>query len=1728
MKVNAGKTEERINGQGTAGEKGIAVVGLSLRFPKSDTLEEFWGHLEAGECLVTEVPPDRWNKGKYYGDPRREANKTNSVWGGFIEGADCFDASFFQISPREAVFMDPQQRIVLELAWKAIEDAGYRAGSLKGSKTGVFIGVCNTDYTEMIEKHIEEIDAYIPTGTSYSILANRISYWFDFKGPSITVDTACAGSLVAVHQAASALLNKECEWALAGGVNLCWSPRRFIALSQSGMLSKDGKSKAFDEKADGYVRGEGGALLVLKPLSRAVEDKDHIYAVIRGTGTNHGGRTSSLTVTNPMAQADLIAEVYEKAGIAPDTVSYVETHGPGTPLGDPIEILGLKTAFKNLERKFGLQLKESTCGLGSVKTNIGHLESAAGVAGVIKVIASMKYRTLPASLHFNRLNPVIDLAGSPFYIVSEKRPWETKKDNGVCLYPRRAGVSSFGFGGSNAHVVLEEYLPGESTGHREQGTEFEGTPALVPLSAQNTDRLLEYARKLLDFLLRQAGKQEVTLAELAFTLQVGREAMKERVIFLAKDIPDLIRRLGAFIGEEQEIVNCWRGQAGQDNQIINFLNEEDYQELVNKWILKKEYKKIAEMWARGASFDWELLYGNSKPRRISLPTYPFARERYWIPMTKNDSDSGKKINDAGLTAQRRECFLYKHWESCPAKPAGECRRTVAIITTEETSGLAVKLAGRFSRSAIIRDGELASLLHQPAEKWKEYDGVIDITGCGRRINQSLDWLFWLQRLIDEGRQEGLTALCVTKGLESFQNNAVNLSGAVRAGLYRMLQSEYAHVRSRHLDVDPHAGEAATAEQVAAEYLAGSEEAETCFRQGERYRACLQELQEQAEEKPEQALAFPQDHVLLVTGGTRGLGLLCARHFMEKHGVKRLVLMGQKPLPPREQWDLYRDDNSLAFKIQAVRDLEEHGALVRVLAVSLPDEDGLKMCRHEIKTTMGPVGGIIHCAGSLDLENPAFVRKTPEAFRQVFSPKVDGLDALYRVFQKEPLRFFVLFSSVSAAVPSLASGLSDYAMANAYLDYFAQAHAEECPIVSIQWPSWKESGRGEVKNRAYQQTGLLSHTDAEGLRLLDRVVCGKLGPVILPAVVNPDAWMPERLMSRPIRETPDEGSYRCFNSGEEQKIAGGLAEETQKWLTGLFAGELKIDQAKLEAGKPFQEYGVDSIMLAQVITRMEKELGSISLEPSALLEHPTIKSLACYLTGEHPAALASLFSAGSSSAGTAARQEESGKIRKKGGKEKIAVVGLACHFPEAADAAVFWENLKSGRDSMREVPKSRWDWEKYYYSGDYREGKSISKWGAFLEGIEEFDPGYFRIAESLAPHIDPLQRQWLEVCAEALADAGFEQDRLWGKKVGVFVGARTANFSYKYQGFNKDRIVGTGQNFIAAHLAHVFNFKGPNMVIDTACSSSLTAVHLAVRSIQNEEAEIALAGGVEILLDETFYLVLSAARILSPEGRCKTFDAGANGIGIGEGCAAMVLKPLTKAVMDNDKIYGVIDGSAVNNDGHTMGITTPNPEAQQELIEAAIDDAQVAPETISYIEAHGTGTLIGDPIELKGLTRAFARYTAKKQFCGVGSVKSNIGHLLNAAGAASLVKVFLAIIHRKIPPTLHCNSPNPRFNFDDSPFYLVRELKEWTTENGVLRAGISAFGLGGNNAHIIVSNEGVPSTHTASLEPKGHKIEFKRKRYWPDVSNGQGQKEEEQDFLALFEQSRVEMESENTW
>ncbi|MBU2629609.1 MAG: SDR family NAD(P)-dependent oxidoreductase, partial [Proteobacteria bacterium] len=612
----------------------VAIIGMSGSFPMAPTLEEFWNNLLQGKDCIEEIPTSRWDWQKYYGDPLSQNNKTNIKWGGFIKDAQEFDPLFFKISPKEAELMDPHQRLLMTYAWKAIEDAGYSAQSLSGSNTGIFVGTAESGYGVMILKAKLPIEGFTSTGQVSSVGPNRMSYFLNIHGPSEPIETACSSSLVAIHRALSALQNNTCEMAIAGGVNILVKPEFQISFNKAGMLCEDGRCKTFSDRANGYVRGEGVGMILLKKLSKAEQDKDHIYGILRGSAENHGGRANSLTAPNPKAQAELLKMVYTTAGIDPRTMTYIEAHGTGTELGDPIEIDALKTAFEELYQAAGAsKAVTSHCGLGAVKTNIGHLELAAGIAGVIKVLLQLKHKTLVKTLHCNTLNPYIKLENSPFYILRETKPWDPLLDIQGNPIPLRAGISSFGFGGTNAHVVIEEYISkNDATAQIEINTD---NPAMIILSAKNEYQLLKKAEQLVSG-IEKNHYSDKDLADIAFTLQVGRDAMDFRMGLIAQSIRDLKDKLSEFIQGKEYIPGLYQGKVKTHKDILAvFSTDSDIEEAIETWVEKKKYAKLLDLWVRGMTINWDKFYNHIKPTRISLPTYPFARERYWIPEAKS-------------------------------------------------------------------------------------------------------------------------------------------------------------------------------------------------------------------------------------------------------------------------------------------------------------------------------------------------------------------------------------------------------------------------------------------------------------------------------------------------------------------------------------------------------------------------------------------------------------------------------------------------------------------------------------------------------------------------------------------------------------------------------------------------------------------------------------------------------------------------------------------------------------------------------------------------------------------------------------------------------------------------------------------------------------------------------------------------------------------------------------
>ncbi|MFC8688796.1 SDR family NAD(P)-dependent oxidoreductase [Brevibacillus porteri] len=2262
----------------------MAIIGMAGRYPEARNLHEFWMNLKEGKDCIKEVPKTRWDW-QQFRELKSPSGKQMSKWGGFIEDPDCFDSPFFRISPREAETMDPQERLFLETCWEAMEDAGYTPktivpprGSSNRRQVGVFVGVMHKDYS-LIGAEAMSRGEMFPLSLNYAPIANRVSYFCNFHGPSMAIDTVCSSSLTAVHLALESIKRGECEVALAGGVNLSLHPGKYLSYGMMDMHASDGYCHTFGKDGDGYVSGEGVGTVVLKPLRKAIEDGDHIYAVVKGSSVNHVGSVSGPSVPSPVAQAEVITACLEKSGVDARTISYVEAHGTGTSLGDPIEIQGLVKAFRQYTED------QQFCAIGSVKSNIGHAESAAGISGLQKAVLQLHHKTLVASLHAKEVNPFIDFAQSPFYVQQRTEEWKSvSMENGQeVTVPRRAGVSSFGASGSNAHIILEEYIPVQTKPKAQANN-----PMIIPLSAKNKERLQVYAQKVAEFLkgvstdnhpqprteekrnqlqemlekklrgilssiihvgensiemeqewheygvdlvqitqLKQKLQEElhiqldikeldqsssiasviaslldnhrddiegevqsfadpaaqIDLENVAYTLQVGREGMRERVAFVVEDIPELIGKLEAYSKGENTIDTCWEGSLKPNNESAG----------VQSWIAEGNIRKMAECWVTGYEVDWEQFYLNNKPRRVPLPTYPFAKNRYWIPESKNKSVSGKTAalftsetaihpllqrNTSDFTEQRfsstftgQEFFLTDHvvknQRILPGVAYLEMARAAAeqatAALTEEPAKIQMKNVV-WTRPIVVGDqpahihiglvpeenGEIrfeiysesdamdaepvihsqgSVMLHSVAEKHAVNLPSLQAE-CGQREFSSEQCYSIFQSIgMDYGSaHQGIDILYVGEGKvlaklslpasvsemgNPFVLHPSLMDSALQASIGLMMGGEdtpsadghstrkpslpfameeveiynkctstmWSYVRYsanssaddkvQKLDIDlcddqgtvcvrikgysmrvredgkpanhvsssiapsvtsleppvgnlmlsavwdvtpvekgqlfPTADEqvvivggneenrsaiqlyypgakvlSITAENTIEEIVHRLEELGSidhlvwiapfdaidsladhrliagqdqgvilCFRtikallrlgygskelgwsvitvqsqpirhtdvvnpchasihgligsmakEYPNWKIRLMDVEAESEWPLDDMLRLPRDRqgrpwvnrqgewyrqqlltvdhppidqtrlkqggIYLVIGGAGGIGEAWTEYMIRTYQAQ-IIWMGR------------RQKNE---EIQAKMDrLAAFGPAPDYITADATQQNALQQAYEQIKQTYKRIDGVVHSAMVLVEESLETMQE--EGFRAVLSSKVDVSVNIALVFEKEPLDFVLFFSSLMAVTK--APKQSNYAAGCTFKDAYAHqlTQAWPCAVKLINWGYWssgqvEESHQEMVETyRRLEQIGIGLIQPPEAMQAVETLLAGAMDQIALMKITKPiviegmkveewvdvhpelypsmlqlsvhenegladvaAAFIEERLKqeqsarvrilevgagtestsslilqklyayqelmrfqvvdpeaafgeqgmnageydliitadkhhaAQPIRQTlrncknllkrngllllelsmplqawqkvlRDEG-YRVVphpqliiaesdgvvrKSKQQQKSMGTSAstppsppatdrgtskeailhEKSIAYFKQLVGETLKIPFDQIDSSAALEEYGIDSIMIVQMTNVLRKKLHQIST--TLFFEYQTIDALVEHFMTTQTDELLALVGIDeqqpvqkqqtNSAASAKPTREQAGSALRKAksrrflqaldtepekpaapSRQDVAIIGLSGRYPQAQDVWEFWSRLKEGKNCITEVPEDRWNWQEYFSEEKGKRGYMYTKWGGFIEDMDKFDPLFFRISPNEAEQMDPQERLFLETAYASIEDAGYTPATLGeSRKIGVFVGAMNGNYP-----------AGTSYWSIANRLSYLFNFQGPSLAVDTACSSSLTAIHLALESLYSGTSECAIAGGVNLIVDPFHYIRLSGATMLSAGDCCKSFGDQADGFVDGEGVGAIVLKPLQKAIADGDHIYGVIKGSMLNAGGKTNGYTVPNPIAQSQVIHEALQRAGVDARAVSYIEAHGTGTALGDPIEIAGLTRAFGQYTKDKQFCAIGSAKSNIGHTESAAGIAGLTKVLLQMKYGQIAPSLHAEVMNPNIDFSQTPFMVQQQLTEWKRPiveiNGVPKeypriAGLSSFGAGGANVHIVIEEylekEGQPESSIQPQQPK---------------------------------------------
>jgi acyl transferase domain-containing protein len=643
----------------TSGHEPIAIIGMSGRFAESESLDAFWQHLAQGHDLVKEV--SRWSPEDC---ARTESSRPGACSrGSFIDSIDRFDAAFFGISALEATYMDPQQRLFLEESWSALEDAGYAGAGVHEKQCGVYVGCGAAGYDELVPA---DAPAQAFWGNSQAVVPARIAYSLNLQGPAIAVDTACSSSLVAIHLACQGLWAGETEMAVAGGVFLQATPGFYQAANRAGMLSPDGKCHSFDARANGFVPGEGVGAVVLKRLRDAVADGDNIHGVIAGSAINQDGRSNGLIAPNGRAQERLERLVYERFKIDPSTIQVVEAHATGTLLGDSVEYAALSRAFGDAAGK------GRSCALGTVKTNIGHASTASGIAGVLKILLSLRHRQIPPSLHFEKGNPAIDFGSGPFYVNTELKAWDAGA-GGV----RRAAVSSFGFSGTNAHLIIEE---APAVVRRT----VDAPAYLIVLSARSGGQLKQ---QVLDLLAHLEGTPGPAMTDVSFSLFAGRMHFAHRLACVARNREELMQLLGQWVesgaagrvyaAEVQEArVREHAALARLGNRCIHECRNATAAEVL------ENLTAIADLYVQGYSLDFQALFSGDA-KRVPLPTYPFARERYWAGAV-SDAAPRSPVARADEPAERRAWLFAKH-ASVPRIDSMVAVETMTLFLKDEAA-----------------------------------------------------------------------------------------------------------------------------------------------------------------------------------------------------------------------------------------------------------------------------------------------------------------------------------------------------------------------------------------------------------------------------------------------------------------------------------------------------------------------------------------------------------------------------------------------------------------------------------------------------------------------------------------------------------------------------------------------------------------------------------------------------------------------------------------------------------------------------------------------------------------------------------------------------------------------------------------------------------------------------------------------------------------------------------
>jgi len=1162
----------------------IAVIGMGIRFPGCGSdIHQFWRMIVEGRDAVKCIPADRWDRDVHYASEPGVPGKINTRHAAFLDDVGRFDAAFFDITPREAIRMDPQQRIFLETAWHALEDAGLPKAGLAGTDTGVFVGVHSQsiDYQTMQFEDLASVDAYSATGTAHDMIAGRLAYWLDFHGPAVAVNTACSSSLLAAHLACQSLRAGDCSVALAGGINLLLTRGSTVAAAQLQLLSPDGRCKPFDARADGMGRGEGCGVVVLKKLEAAWRDGDRVLAIIRGSAVNQDGSTNGLTAPNGISQRRVLARAIRNAGVETREIGYVEAHGTGTSLGDPIEVEALSEVLGEGSRR------DVPCTLGAVKANIGHLEGAAGIAGLIKTVLVLRNRWLPSVTNLKQLNPHLAIDDTVLSIPHSGRNWTAER--------KLAGVSSFGWSGTNVHVVLEE-APASS----ESVASEEIWPLVI--SAQSPDALRVLGAAYAD---RLEHAEESQLANICYTSAVRRTHHPHRVAVAGSQAKKIGSELRRRVTEWTEAQPSKKTMEHGDSDRTGSG--------------PRDLEQTMRAWEAGAAVDWSFAFA-SGCSVVDLPPYPFQGSRYWL-------SSAKSVPGESADLFPKDWLYSIDWreKSLSPLPPNHALKPITWLLVHSGERFAERLAeaGRQRRDTVVevrRGKDFSWLATNAAVSGKGFTDSLnhlfaELTDAGIRPQHAVyvagdqsatDTVAQAMELAQAVIASGapLRLWFVTQSAKANVDAEVTCrsSQAAIRGFSRVLGLEHPEHSGAVIEVD--ADSVSYAVGVRDEIMRATGEDRVSLRQGRRLVARLRRDDLAADAK---SLKLKADRSYLVTGAFGRLGMEIAS-WLVLSGARHLVLVGRRDPVEIGSAELMRQ----------LENWREQGVTLIAEACDVSDELQVRNLLSRVENGRS-LAGLIHAAAGVRFGS--IVNVSREDVELAFRAKVEGAQVLDRCTRQSELDFFVLFGSAAATIGLRGGSL--YAAANGCLDSIvADRRKSGLPALCVEWGSWESPRHGQLE--LVERSGFVSMKAPKALGLLSGLIASRqtsslvadidwsiLGPalelrggqalvddLIAPHISQPEpttlrtipAWLDE-LGELPVRER--KLRLLDFVGEEVRKVFGMASEDPLDESRGLF------------------QSGMNSLMSVSLKRGLEARTG-LRLPGTLTFTHPTIEAIAVFL------------------------------------------------------------------------------------------------------------------------------------------------------------------------------------------------------------------------------------------------------------------------------------------------------------------------------------------------------------------------------------------------------------------------------------------------------------------------------------------------------------------------------------